>query len=162
MTLTLILLLPFLGSIFAAVLPSNARNAEAWLAGAFALASTGLLIALYPQIEGGGVIRASLPWLPQLDLELQLRMDGFAWMFALLITGIGSLVVFYARYRPRTTSDRPAPADRPRAVEPGARASDAAPPVSWQTAARRRRTTTPARTRRRRRRCSSASPWRAP
>jgi multicomponent K+:H+ antiporter subunit A len=98
MTLTLILLLPFLGSIFAAVLPSNARNAEAWLAGAFALASTGLLIALYPQIEGGGVIRASLPWLPQLDLELQLRMDGFAWMFALLITGIGSLVVFYARY----------------------------------------------------------------
>ena len=98
MVLTLILLLPFLGSICAAVLPSNARNAEAWLAGTFALASTALLISLYPQTEGGGVVRASLPWLPQLGLELQLRMDGYAWMFAMLITGIGALVVFYARY----------------------------------------------------------------
>jgi multicomponent K+:H+ antiporter subunit A len=98
MTLTLILLLPFLGSVCAAVLPSNARNAEAWLAGAFALASTALLIALYPQVENGGVVRASLPWLPQLGLALQLRMDGYAWMFAMLITGIGALVVFYARY----------------------------------------------------------------
>ncbi|HEU5136195.1 MAG TPA: monovalent cation/H+ antiporter subunit A [Steroidobacteraceae bacterium] len=98
MSLTLILLLPFLGSICAAVLPSNARNAEAWLAGAFALASAALLIALYPQVTDGGVVRASLPWLPQRGLDLQLRMDGYAWMFAMLITGIGALVVFYARY----------------------------------------------------------------
>ncbi|MEP7313623.1 MAG: monovalent cation/H+ antiporter subunit A [Pseudomonadota bacterium] len=98
MTLTLILLLPFIGSVCAALLPSNARNTEAWLAGAFALASTVLLILIYPQIEGGGVVRANLPWIPQLGLDLQLRIDGYAWMFALLITGIGSLVVFYARY----------------------------------------------------------------
>ena len=31
MTLALIVALPFLGSIIAAFLPSNARNAEAWL-----------------------------------------------------------------------------------------------------------------------------------
>src|SRR5512134_3585602 len=98
MFLTLILLLPFLGSICAAVLPSNARNAEAWLAGVFALASMALLIALYPQVEGGGVVRAGLPWLPQLGLALHLRMDAYAWVFAMMITGIGALVVFYARY----------------------------------------------------------------
>ena len=97
MSLCLILLLPFLGSICAAVLPSNARNAEAWLAGVFALASTALLISLYPQIEGGGVVRVSLEWLPQLGLDLQLRMDAYAWIFAMLVTGIGALVVFYAR-----------------------------------------------------------------
>jgi multicomponent K+:H+ antiporter subunit A len=98
MTLALILLLPFIGSICAALLPSNARNAEAWLAGAFTLASTALLILIYPQVEGGGVVRATLPWISQLGLDLQLRIDGYAWMFALLITGIGALVVFYARY----------------------------------------------------------------
>ena len=27
-----------------------------------------------------------------------LRLDGFAWLFAMLITGIGLLVVLYARY----------------------------------------------------------------
>ena len=98
MTLALILLLPFVGSICAALLPSNARNAEAWLAGAFTLASAALLVVIYPQVAAGGVVRAALPWIPQLGLDLQLRIDGFAWMFALLITGIGGLVVFYARY----------------------------------------------------------------
>jgi multicomponent K+:H+ antiporter subunit A len=98
MTLALILLLPFIGSICAALMPSNARNAEAWLAGAFTLASALLLIHMYPQIQDEGVVRADVAWIPQLGLDLQLRIDGFAWMFAMLITGIGALVVFYARY----------------------------------------------------------------
>jgi multicomponent K+:H+ antiporter subunit A len=94
----LILLLPFIGSVCAALLPSNARNTEAWLAGAFTLASAALLLLIYPQITDGGVVRASLPWIPQLGLDLSLRIDAYAWMFAMLITGIGALVVFYARY----------------------------------------------------------------
>ena len=53
---------------------------------------------LYPQVAGGGVVHASLPWMPQFGLELQLRMDGYAWVFALLVSVIGALVVFYARY----------------------------------------------------------------
>src|SRR6188768_2415329 len=98
MTLALILLLPFIGSICAALMPSNARNAEAWLAGAFTLASAALVILMYPQIKDEGVVRAGVAWIPQLGLDMQLRIDGFAWMFALLITGIGALVVVYARY----------------------------------------------------------------
>ena len=31
-------------------------------------------------------------------MTFTLRMDGFAWLFAVLITGIGFLVVLYARY----------------------------------------------------------------
>lgn len=98
MTLLLILLLPFAGSLCAAFLPSNARNAEAWLAGAVALASATLVAIQYPALAGGGVLRATWEWVPQLGLSLQLRMDGFAWVFALLISGIGTLVVMYARY----------------------------------------------------------------
>jgi multicomponent K+:H+ antiporter subunit A len=93
-----LLLLPFAGSLCAAFLPSNARNREAWLAGAVALACTVLLALQYPLIADGGVVRASWEWAPQLGLALQLRMDGLAWAMALLISGIGTLVVMYARY----------------------------------------------------------------
>ena len=36
--------------------------------------------------------------MPSLGLNFVLRMDGFAWLFAGLVTGIGALVVLYARY----------------------------------------------------------------
>ena len=57
MSLILILALPFAGSLCAALLPSNARNAEAWLAGLIALACAVLVASLYPQVAGGGVVR---------------------------------------------------------------------------------------------------------
>jgi multicomponent K+:H+ antiporter subunit A len=89
---------PFIGSCLAALLPANARNAEAWLAGAVSLISLALIAAGYSRITGGGVIRSTAEWVPELGLQFSLRMDGFAWMFAMLITGIGFLVVLYARY----------------------------------------------------------------
>ncbi len=92
------LLLPFAGSIVAALLPSNARNAEAWLAGAIALSILLLICFLYPAVTDGGVIRHELPWLPEFGLNFVLRLDGLAWVFVLMIAGIGFLVVLYARY----------------------------------------------------------------
>ncbi len=35
-------------------------------------------------------------WIPALGLNLSFRLDGLSWLFACLITGIGSLVVLYA------------------------------------------------------------------
>jgi multicomponent K+:H+ antiporter subunit A len=98
MMLALILSLPFLGSVCAALLPRDARTGAATLAGVVALAATVLVAMLWPQVEDGGVIRASLPWLPQRGLSLGLRLDAFAWVFAMLISGVGTLVAFYARY----------------------------------------------------------------
>ena len=98
MELSLILLLPFLGSLCAAFLPSNARNAEAWLAGGVALAVTVIIASQYPLVASEGVVRLQLTWLPSLGLNFSLRMDAFAWLFALLVSGIGTLVVLYARY----------------------------------------------------------------
>ena len=57
MSLILILALPFAGSLCAALLPSNARNAEAWLAGLIALACVVLIASLYPEVANGGVVR---------------------------------------------------------------------------------------------------------
>ena len=98
MSLIVLLLLPFIGSCLAALLPHNARNTESLLAGLVALVGTVQVALLYPQIAHGGVIREEFMWLPSLGLNFVLRMDGFAWLFSMLVLGIGTLVALYARY----------------------------------------------------------------
>jgi multicomponent K+:H+ antiporter subunit A len=97
-TLLLLALLPWLGAVLVACLPGNARRAAAWLAGLTALAATALVLATGPAVFGGEVLRWSVPWLPALGLQFGFRLDGLAWLFALLITGIGALVVLYAAW----------------------------------------------------------------
>lgn len=96
--LIVLLILPFAGGFAAALFPANARNLEAWLGAAVTLAALVLVSMLYPAITDGGVIRYEVPWLPDLGLNFVLRMDGFSWLFSMLVTGIGFLVVLYARY----------------------------------------------------------------
>src|SRR4051812_12064792 len=98
MFLLAVLVLPFAGSFIAALLRVNARNAEAWLAGAVALTAFCLVGAAYPNVTNGGVVGWRTDWIAELGLAFVLRLDGFAWAFAMLITGIGFLVVLYARY----------------------------------------------------------------
>jgi len=98
MSLIVLLLLPFIGSCLAALLPHNARNAESILAGMVALIGAVQVALWYPQIAHGGVIREEFFWLPSLGLNFVLRMDGFAWLFSMLVLGIGTLVSLYARY----------------------------------------------------------------
>ncbi|MFJ4145527.1 monovalent cation/H+ antiporter subunit A [Pseudomonas sp. NPDC089734] len=98
MSLIVLLLLPFIGSCLAALLPHNARNAESLLAGMIALIGAVQVALWFPQIAHGGVIREEYSWLPSLGLNFVLRMDGFAWMFSMMVLGIGTLVSLYARY----------------------------------------------------------------
>ncbi|SEA29756.1 monovalent cation/H+ antiporter subunit A [Acidovorax soli] len=98
MPLITLILLPFIGSFLAAVLPANARNTESTVAGLIALFCTVQAALYFPQIADGGVLRQEIEWLPALGLNLVIRMDGFAWMFCMLVLGIGTLVVLYARY----------------------------------------------------------------
>ena len=96
--LSLLIALPFAGSLAAVLLPSNSRRAESWLAAMISLAGLVILVLLSARVAGGEVLRMSLAWVPAFDLAFTLRLDGFAWMFGLLVTGIGFLVVVYARY----------------------------------------------------------------
>ena len=99
--------LPFAGAVAAGLLPTGARNLAAGLAGAVALACLGLVWTAYPAVSAGAVLRAEIAWMPSLGLNLVLRLDGLAWLFAGLVTGIGALVVLYARYY--MSSDDPVP-----------------------------------------------------
>jgi multicomponent K+:H+ antiporter subunit A len=57
MSLILLILLPFAGSLLAGVLPANARNMESTLAGLIALFCTVQVALYFPQIADGGVLR---------------------------------------------------------------------------------------------------------
>ena len=90
--------LPFIGAVLALLLSPTARNAEAWLAGVVTLCALLLAIFSYPAVENGGIVRHVTQWVPALGLTITFRLDGFSWLFSMLILGIGLLVVVYARY----------------------------------------------------------------
>jgi len=96
--LLLMLVLPLAGSAVAMFMPAQARNAAAWLGGFCALASACIGLAFYPAMVRGETVRFVVDWMPALGLAFSLRLDGYAWMFSLMVTGIGFLVVIYARY----------------------------------------------------------------
>jgi multicomponent K+:H+ antiporter subunit A len=98
MALALLVALPFVGSVVAALLPANARNAESTWAGLVTVVCVLQAAMLFPSISGGGVIRQEILWLPDVGLNFVIRVDGLAWMLAMLVSGIGALVVLYARY----------------------------------------------------------------
>jgi multicomponent K+:H+ antiporter subunit A len=56
------------------------------------------IISLIPAVFGGEVVVEYLEWIPASGLTLSLHLDGLALMFALLILGIGLLIIVYARY----------------------------------------------------------------
>lgn len=51
-----------------------------------------------PVLATGEVLEETLEWVPQLDLDLALRLDAIAWVFALLVTGAGALVLLYCTH----------------------------------------------------------------
>ncbi len=64
-----------------------------------AILPLGLLAAfvrMAPVVERGWVQAETHRWAPAVGLDLTLRLDGFSFLFCLLITGIGALVVVYA------------------------------------------------------------------
>ncbi|WP_334186429.1 monovalent cation/H+ antiporter subunit A [Noviherbaspirillum sp.] len=98
MILLSLVVLPFISAILVACMPAVARKWAVGIAGVVAVAGLVQTIVLYFPIRTGEVIRYQVEWLPAHGLNLALRMDGLSWIFAMLVLGIGVLVVLYARY----------------------------------------------------------------
>ncbi|MBD9395999.1 monovalent cation/H+ antiporter subunit A [Pseudomonas sp. PDM11] len=98
MALALIIVLPFLG-VFLPLLADRMGRSLCALAAAIGPAAALVLLWLQqPAVFAGEVQVVSHPWLPELGLNLSLRLDGLGFLFALMILGIGLLVILYARY----------------------------------------------------------------
>jgi len=89
-------LLPFGAAFAVGALPANRRGLSALVAAAVMLAAGAFTVAMGPAMFAGELLRVSIPWLAGIDYTV--RVDGLAWIFCLLISGIGALVVLYAHY----------------------------------------------------------------
>jgi len=98
MTLALIIALPFLGIFLPLLAERLGRSACAAAAGVAPLTALVLLLSQQSAVFAGELLKVKLEWLPALGLNLSLRLDGLGFLFALLILGIGLLVILYARY----------------------------------------------------------------
>ncbi|MFI7435012.1 Na+/H+ antiporter subunit A [Micromonospora haikouensis] len=62
-------------------------------------AAFGWAVARAPAVRDGGAVVEAYPWVPQLRLELALRLTTLSWLMTLLVGGVGALVLVYcARY----------------------------------------------------------------
>ncbi len=98
MNLLLIPLIPLVGAGLPALSIRLGRNQSAWTAGAVAALALTVLLFQAPTVFAGHVVSDVWDWLPQAGLQLSFRLDGLSLLFALLILGIGLLVILYARY----------------------------------------------------------------
>lgn len=93
-----LLALPFLGALLVLL---SARGGRSLLVGLTVLAPVGgllLLTSFLPAVLKRKTTSLYMPWLTDLGLNLSLHMDGLSFLFALLILGVGLLVIVYARY----------------------------------------------------------------
>jgi multicomponent K+:H+ antiporter subunit A len=69
-----------------------------WILALVPLLAFGLFLSYLPAISKGSALVWRFDWIPSLGLSAGLYFDNLSALFALLVTGIGALVVVYAGY----------------------------------------------------------------
>lgn len=90
------LCLPLLGAVLAPFAVRAFGANAAWPLALAPLLAFAHFASLLPVIAGGEVITGGYAWVPSFDLRFSWLLDGLSLTFALLITGIGTLIVLYA------------------------------------------------------------------
>ena len=66
-----------------------------WVIALLPLSITVYLLTFIPDLADGGSVHYSFAWIPILDVYLSFQIDGLGLVFALLIAGIGTLIMLY-------------------------------------------------------------------
>ncbi|WP_300036876.1 monovalent cation/H+ antiporter subunit A [uncultured Roseobacter sp.] len=98
MSLFLIVALPFLGALLPGLMNSAGRQACAGVTFTVSLAAFIGLLTNAPAVFAGEVVQTGVEWLPALGMNFTLMLDGLGFFFALLILGIGLLIITYGRF----------------------------------------------------------------
>ncbi len=98
MSLFFIVALPFFGALLPGLMNTAGRAACAGVTFTVSLAAFIGLLTNLPAIMAGEVVMARVDWIPSLGLNFTLMLDGLGFFFALLILGIGLLIIAYARH----------------------------------------------------------------
>ena len=86
----------FLLALVAPWLTPHTGRAAGWLYGLLPASITGVLASFLGRIAAGGTVQQSYAWVPGLNVNLSFYLDGLSLLFALLISGIGTLIFVYA------------------------------------------------------------------
>ncbi|MDG1169673.1 MAG: proton-conducting transporter membrane subunit, partial [Sulfitobacter sp.] len=98
MSLFLVVALPFMGALLPGLMNNAGRQACAGVTFTVTLAAFIGLLTNLPAVLAGEVVTTGVNWLPSLGLNVNLMLDGLGFFFALLILGIGLLIITYARF----------------------------------------------------------------
>jgi len=96
-SLFIIVALPFFGALLPGLMNPAGRSACAGVTFTVTLAAFIGLLTNLPSVLAGEVVMARVDWIPSLGLNFTLMLDGLGFFFALLILGIGLLIIAYAR-----------------------------------------------------------------
>ncbi|MBY4628668.1 putative monovalent cation/H+ antiporter subunit A [Rhizobium croatiense] len=92
----LALCLPLAGALAAPFVIRILGANGAWLLAAAPLFAFLHFLRLLPQVARGQAVTGGYAWVPSYNLSFSWFLDGLSLAFALLITGIGTLIVLYA------------------------------------------------------------------
>ena len=96
-SLTLLaLLLPFLGAVAAPLLCRVLKHNAAWPLAVIPLFIFVHLAGFLGSVADGRFVAGGYDWIPSLGVRFSWYLDGLSLTFALLISGIGTLIVLYS------------------------------------------------------------------
>ncbi|MDA4848153.1 putative monovalent cation/H+ antiporter subunit A [Hoeflea poritis] len=95
-TTLFVLLLPFLAALFAPALTRLFRHNAAWLLAIVPVVIFWHFATFLPEISKGEVVTGGYQWIPAFRVNFSWFVDGLSLTFALLISGIGVLIVLYS------------------------------------------------------------------
>ena len=94
--LLVLLLSPFVLAPFLPALSGRLGARVGWVALLAPVASFAAAVALWRLPEAERAVALSFEWAPQLGVNLSFLADGLGLLYALIVSGVGALVVFYA------------------------------------------------------------------
>jgi multicomponent K+:H+ antiporter subunit A len=98
MSLALLAALPFIGAILVALFARYGKNVISGVAGVSTLTALFGIFGHVPALMRGEAVFTQIAWIPALGLNANFMLDGLGLLFALLILGIGFLIIIYARF----------------------------------------------------------------
>lgn len=85
----------FMWSLLAPIVARRLPQAAGWVLAVVPAGLTFWFAGFVPEIADGGSVREVVAWVPGLGVNLSFYLDGLSLTFALLICGIGTLIVVY-------------------------------------------------------------------
>lgn len=86
----------FLASLIAPVVQRTAQGWSGWILATLPAGLFCFFAVKVGSVAGGEVTGVRYPWVPSLGVNVSFYLDGLSLLFALLICGIGALVLIYA------------------------------------------------------------------